>query len=652
VRKEYRLSKKKLGGIIAVCVIAVVVVVIATRPTTMYILNVSVSPSGAGSISPLGGEYESGVEITLTASPASGYRFGNWTGDVDTVADVNAATTTITMNNHYSITANLALETLEIRDWYDMHAIRDDVGGSYLLMNDLDSATQGYEELASPTANGGKGWEPIGSLGTGLEGPFFGSFDGQGYEIRDLFIDRPDENRVGLFGVVSDQVVIQNVGLMNLAVTGNEYVGGLVGENLNGTVQDSYSNGNVVGDLYIGGLAGWNWGSVSNSYATGSVTGSGYGGGLVGDNSGNVSNSYSTGSLTVRSYVGGLIGSNSGTVSNSYYNYEEVLMNGEHIITIGALSDEDFEQWLADDKSFDINERLPQENGYYVITNVNGFKELLAFGQDDSLRFRLKSDLDLGSAANFYIPYLAGEFDGNGHKISGLNLDFDSVSAVGLFGYLAPGGEVTRLAVENANIAGNLSIGGIVGINYGSVSDSCFAGTITGEDYIGGLVAFSWGTVSSCYSTGSVTGNQYIGGLVGLNEGAVNDSYCTGSVIGDRAIGGLLGWNREGTVSMCYATGSVTPSGACHAGLVCWNGGTIYSSFWDTESTRQPTSNGGTGKTTAEMKRIATFSDTATDGLDESWDITPVVAGENNAAYTWNIVDGQTYPFLSWQYVS
>jgi hypothetical protein len=647
------LSKKKLGGIIAVCVIAVVVVVvIATRPTTMYILNVSVSPSGAGSISPLGGEYESGVEVTVTASPASGYRFVNWTGDVDTVADVNAATTSITMNNHYSITANLALETLEIRDWYDMHAVRDDLGGDYLLMNDLDSTTPGYEELASPTANGGKGWEPIGSLGTRLGGPFFGSFDGQRYEIRDLFIDRPDENRVGLFGVVSDEGVIQNIGLMNLAVTGNEYVGGLAGENLNGTVQDSYSNGNVVGDWHIGGLVGWNWGSVINSYAADSVSGSGYGGGLVGDNSGTVSNSYSTGSLTVRSYVGGLIGSNSGTVSNSYYNYEEVLMNGEHIITIGALSDEDFEQWLADDKSFDINDRLPQENGYYVITNVNGFKELLAFGQDDSLRFRLKSDLDLGTAANFYIPYLSGEFDGNRHKISGLNLDFDSVSAVGLFGYLAPGGEVTRLAVENANITGNLSIGGIVGLNYGIVSNSCFAGTITGEDYVGGLAAFSWGTVSSCYSTGSVTGNQYIGGLVGLNEGTVNDSYCTGSVIGNRAIGGLLGYNREGTVSMCYAAGSVTSGGACHAGLVCWNGGTVYSSFWDTESTRQPTSNGGTGKTTAEMKRIATFSDTATDGLDESWDITPVVAGENNAAYTWNIVDGETYPFLSWQYVS
>jgi hypothetical protein len=540
---------------------------------------------------------------------------------------------------------------IEIWDWYDMHAIRDDLGSSYVLMNDLDSTSSGYEELASPTANGGKGWEPIGSLGTGLGGPFFGSFDGQGYEISDLFIDRPEKNGVGLFGVVSEQGVIQNVGLMNLAITGNEYVGGLAGENLNGTVRDSYSNGNVVGDWHIGGLVGRNWGSVSNCYAAGSVTGSGYGGGLIGDNSGTVSNSYSTGSLTVCSYAGGLIGSNSGTVSNSYYNYEEVLMNGEHIITIGALSDEDFEQWHAHDKSFDITERLHQEDGYYVITDVNGFKELLVFGQDDSLRFRLNSDLDLGTAANFYIPYLAGEFDGNGHKISGLNLDFDSVSAVGLFGYLAPGGEVTRLAVENASIAGNLSIGGIVGLNYGSVSNSCFSGTITGEDYVGGLAAFSAGTVSSCYSTGSVTGNQYIGGLVGINEGTVNDSYCTGSVTGDRAIGGLLGFNREGTVSMCYAAGNITSGGACHAGLVCWNGGTVRSSFWDTESTGQPTSNGGTGKATVKMMDVTTFSDTATDGLDESWNITPVVAGATNAAYTWNIVDGETYPFLSWQFV-
>jgi len=535
--------------------------------------------------------------------------------------------------------------TVEIRDWHDLDAVRDSPGSDYLLMNDLDSITSGYLELASPAANGGKGWQPI-------ERPFAESFDGQGYEIRDLFVSRPDERNVGLFGLVCEEGVIQNVGLMNLAVTGNEYVGGLVGENLNGTVRDCYSNGNVVGDRHTGGLVGWNWGSVSNSYAAGSVSGSGYGGGLVGDNSGTVSDSYSTGSVTVLSYVGGLLGCNRlGTVSNSYYNYEEVLINGEHIITVGALSDEGFEQWLANDKSLNVNERLPQENGYHVISDVSDLKELLAFGQDDSVRFRLKSDLDLGATADFYIPYLAGQFDGNGHKISGLSLDLDFVSAVGLFGYIAPGGKVTGLAVENANIAGNSSIGGIVGLNYGDVSNSCFAGSVAGEDNVGGLAGASVGTVSSCHSTGSVTGKQYVGGLVGRNDGTVNNSYSTGNAIGDRAVGGLVGWNREGTVSMCYATGSVT-SNACLGGLTCTNSGTISNSFWDTESSRQATSNGGTGKTTAEMKDIDTFMDTETEGLDEPWDITAVATGETDPSYIWNIVDGQTYPFLSWQPVS
>jgi hypothetical protein len=54
-------------------------------------------------VSPSGGEYESGLQITLIATPASGYIFVNWTGDVGTVGDVNAATTNITLNLDYTI---------------------------------------------------------------------------------------------------------------------------------------------------------------------------------------------------------------------------------------------------------------------------------------------------------------------------------------------------------------------------------------------------------------------------------------------------------------------------------------------------------------------------------------------------------------------
>jgi hypothetical protein len=178
-------------------------------------------------------------------------------------------------------------QNLEIEDWYDLNAIRDNLGGHYILMNDLDSTTAGYEELASPTANQGQGWQPIGTS----DNPFTGSFDGQGYEIRDLFINRPDESYVGLFAMVNEGERIEDIGVVNATVTGYEYVGGLVGLNA-GTVSNSYSSGSMTGIEIVGGLVGGNSGTVSNSYSTGNVSGIDIVGGLVGLNFGTVSNSF------------------------------------------------------------------------------------------------------------------------------------------------------------------------------------------------------------------------------------------------------------------------------------------------------------------------------------------------------------------------
>ena len=264
--------------------------------------------------------YWEGTTVNLVAEAEQGYCFGNWTGDVSTIGNVTSATTNITMNCDYSITANFA-PVIEIWDWYDLDAIRNDLGSAYILMNNLDSSTAGYEELASPTANGGKGWQPIGSV-IGND-DFAGTFDGQGYEIRDLFINRPDEVFVGLFAVVEEGGVVEDIGVVNVAVTGEDDVGGLVGVNGGGTVSDSYSTGNVTGEWYVGGLVGATWGTVSNSYSTGNATGEWYVGGLVGGNAGIMSNSYSTGFVTGNSSVGGLVGENDeGTVSNSFWDTE------------------------------------------------------------------------------------------------------------------------------------------------------------------------------------------------------------------------------------------------------------------------------------------------------------------------------------------
>jgi hypothetical protein len=508
----------------------------------------------------------------------------------------------------YPPSQNSPPQNLEIHTWYDLDAIRNNLAGNHTLMNDLDFTSPGYEELASLTANQGKGWQPIGFVericwdspcgGGGCGSEWYGlngTFDGQGYEIRDLFINRPEENDVGLFGVVNEGGVIEDISAVNVIVVGENYVGGLVGEN---------------------------GGTVSNSYSTGDVTGKGDVGGLVGIN-------------------------DQGTVSNSYYNYDAVLINGDNVIAIGALSNEDFDQWLAHDQFLDVNERLPQEDGYYVVKNVTGFKELLAFGQDDSLRFRLANDLDLGGDPSFYIPYLAGEFDGNGHKILNLRFNFDFVSNVGLFGYLASGGKITQVGVENVNITGDGNIGGLVGGSYGTVSNSYSTGSVTGATDVGGLVGSNGGTVSDSHSAGSVTGDWYVGGLLGINNwGTVSNSCSTGSVTGDWLVGGLLGVNNGGTVSNSYSTGSVTGDEDV-GGLVGINDqGTVSKSFWDVQTSGQTRSAGGMGKSTAKMKNIATFT-------GAGWNIIAVASPDiRNPSYIWNIVDGQIYPFLSWQSIS
>jgi hypothetical protein len=215
-------------------------------------------------------------------------------------------------------------ENLEIRTWYDLDAVRDNLAGNHTLMNDLDSTTAGYDELAGPTANAGKGWEAIGFVIPECKctrGQFTGTFDGQGYDICDLYINRPDESDVGLFGMTTQDAVIQNTGVVNATVTGDVAVGCLVGGSY-GTVSNCYSNGNVIGNVAVGGLVGTNgYGTVSDSYSTGRVTGDEYIGGLVGWHADIVRNSYSTCNVTGSSSVGGLVGynyGNDGTVSNSY----------------------------------------------------------------------------------------------------------------------------------------------------------------------------------------------------------------------------------------------------------------------------------------------------------------------------------------------
>ena len=181
----------------------------------------------------------------------------------------------------------------------------------------LDDFRHYYKLTADIDLSSYDNWEPIGSFTTN----FNGKMDGNGFKITNLKIDRQGQVDIGLFGCSTG--IITNIILIGVVIVGGVNVGGLAGDNLSGSISNSYATGSVTGTDRVGGLVGSNViGTISNSYATGSVTGNDKVGGLVGSNyySGTISNSYATGNVSGNQNVGGLVGHNDllGIISNSY----------------------------------------------------------------------------------------------------------------------------------------------------------------------------------------------------------------------------------------------------------------------------------------------------------------------------------------------
>jgi hypothetical protein len=196
----------------------------------------------------------------------------------------------------------------QITNVTQLQEMADDLGAHYVLTNDIDCSD-------TVNWNDGAGFEPIRGRSY-----FGGSFDGQNYVITGLFINRPSTTSVGLFGLTKGAEII-NVCLEDVHITGYEAVGGLVGSNMGGEINNSYTTGSVFAERgNVGGLAGNGGGMIGNCYSTANVkANSDWAGGLVGGNGATIINSYSNGNLIEgRAQIGGLVGMNYGTISNSY----------------------------------------------------------------------------------------------------------------------------------------------------------------------------------------------------------------------------------------------------------------------------------------------------------------------------------------------
>lgn len=281
--------------------------------------------------------------------------------------------------------------------------------------------------------------------------------------------------------------------------------------------------------------------------------------------------------------------------------------------------------------------QITTESGSSLIdyTPVSTRTELEAINDSDTARagnYVLTTDIDLSGNNWTTIGYLTGShpftgnFEGAGHVISNISIDNDSAGAAtqGLFGYSSG-------TIQNVGVAG------------GSVSCSIYS-------YVGGLLGYnSGGTIRNCYATCSVSGDGSIGGLVGCNSGTITDCYATGSADGNSSVGGLVGSNSA-TVTDCYATGSVSCDGSI-GGLIGSNSSTVTDCFYNTQTTGQTTSEGGTGITTTDMQSVATFTDTSSTDLTTAWDFAGDPNNDNGTEDIWSIDTTGTinsgYPYLT-----
>ena len=163
-------------------------------------------------------------------------------------------------------------------------------------------------------------WKPIGARWSS----YTGTFDGQGYTISGLYFNNPTSSYAGLFGSIGANGKISNVGVLDSYFQFREFGGGVCGVNY-GTVRDCKNTGSVRGLAAIGGVCGLNekGGIIENSFNEGTVSGTGDNvqqvGGVCGYNNGTIKSCYNTASVSGQNSVGGVCGFNSrGIITNCF----------------------------------------------------------------------------------------------------------------------------------------------------------------------------------------------------------------------------------------------------------------------------------------------------------------------------------------------
>ena len=364
------------------------------------------------------------------------------------------------------------------------------LGRHYRLMNDID---------AGPTRRwaGGMGFHPIGDSEpqrAGLRGGLYGD----GYAIRNLWIDRPYSLRVGLFAVV-DGGVIESVGIEDARIAGLGYVGALVGEQIGGAIQNAWASGAVTGDGWrVGGLVGRNDGGVIfDSWTRSDVRGDRRVGGLVG-------------AVDIRNIGGGSI--------------VPVIERGQAMGNVRGNGDVG---------------GLVGRNGGGMISESRSFATVTG---EDNIGGLIGSSFagDIG-------------FNGSTGPVRG------NINVGGLVGRHVRAAVAGNWSI--AAVTGKENVGGLIGniTSDGAVVFNWSAGSARGDFGVGGLIGRNrHAEVGNNWSVASASGEQFVGGLLGRVENAnditdhVQNNWSGGAITAQNNGGGMLGYARRAAIPRAY----------------------------------------------------------------------------------------------------
>lgn len=421
---------------------------------------------------------------------------------------------------------------------------------------------------------------------------------------------------------------IYEVGSHNTAI-GTQYsdnVGGIAGRN-SGTVSNAYNESIVSGRDYVGGILGVNTGGSVNDVSNAArVTGeaasddtSDYVGGLVGSNSGSITNGRNNGEITGSQYVGGLVGENGkdSTLSN-LVNDEAASITGDNYV--GGIAGSNAGKITAD-KEHDNLVNRGSIIGQMYVGGVAGMNTGTIVNTNNNVELHVKNK----EVKAQYFGGVAGwnkQAEGeDGKPVSGTGTITDATN-------------YADVEAEGASY-----VGGVVGKNDGTLNGmNGNYGNVSGGNYVGGVAGENSQNLSdvTAVNQGNVTATDGgAGGIFAVNNGAISNSKLTSSGTvkgtagdGTSGTGGIFGVNSDGiTGSVLENKGYKDETGVFHdslvtgesntGGLIGINSGNVSTSSLKNEANITVTASEG-GKVSNIGGLIGQNNGTITGGRDEN----------------------------------